>query len=243
MNEQYFLLRKENDLLNSLIGQSLNQKSKFEAEKILNEIHLKAQSRLIGKKALCYVTDKNEIKGVGGSTLLQDPKTGQIVSNVILDQFGIFLAGIFKRRTGGANTVSIKDITNASQTLNIWNSSATFCLASPVSGVGYEVQVGSGTTVPARTDFNIETAFGTSPESLKFSAVSNPVWNSGQGSFKYAATISAGGSGTINETIQLALKATAAVGIKTFAVFRDSISPGVAFVASDTITVEYTIQM
>ena len=53
MKQQLILLREENDLLNSLIGQSFNQRTKFEAEKILTEIHSKAQDRSIGKMALC----------------------------------------------------------------------------------------------------------------------------------------------------------------------------------------------
>jgi len=70
MSQLYIPLRKANDSLNSLIGQSFNQKSKFEAEKILAEIHSVAQDRLVGKKALCYVHDKGEIKGIWRQLLL-----------------------------------------------------------------------------------------------------------------------------------------------------------------------------
>jgi len=85
------LLRKENDDLKCLISQSFNEKNKFEAEKILNEIHSKAENRMIGKKALCYIVKNGIIRGVGGSTLMMD-KNGKIVSNLILDQLGGFLA-------------------------------------------------------------------------------------------------------------------------------------------------------
>ena len=122
MKQEYVLLRTENDLLNSLIGQSFNQRTKFEAEKILTEIHSKAQDRSIGKMALCYIVDKNEIKGVGGSTLLKD-KNDKIISNLILDQFGILLAGMFK---GGTleKSVVILDVNGAPSTL-IVNSTAS----------------------------------------------------------------------------------------------------------------------
>jgi len=79
MKQQYVLLRKENDLLNSLRGKSYNERTKFEASKILNEIHKQAD-RYCMEKALCYVLDKGEIKGVGGSSLMQHKKTGEIVS-------------------------------------------------------------------------------------------------------------------------------------------------------------------
>ena len=65
MKQQYVLLKQENDLLNSLIGQSFNQRTKFEADKILKEIHKQADKYSM-EKAMCYVIDKGEIKGVGG---------------------------------------------------------------------------------------------------------------------------------------------------------------------------------
>ncbi len=37
--KQFLLLKEKNDTLKSLIGKSYNEKSKFEAEKILTEIH------------------------------------------------------------------------------------------------------------------------------------------------------------------------------------------------------------
>jgi len=240
MSQQHILLRKANESLNSLIGQSFNQKSKFEAERILDEIHSVAQDRLIGKKTLCYATDKGEIKGVGGSTLLKDRKTGQIVSNLVLDQFGIFLAGIFKSRTTGVNTIIIKDTGGTDRSVRMYSSTGTFNEGTPI---GMEVQIGSGTTPPVRTDVFLETPFITTPEAGAFAAVSNPVWNSGQGTFKYAATISAGDSGTINEAIMRAAWGDIVPQVKIFTLFHDAISPGVVFVSGQSITVEYTIQM
>lgn len=240
MNQQYILLTKENDLLNSLIGKSFNEKSKFEAEKILDEIHSKAQSRMIGKKALCYIVNKNEILGVGGSTLMID-KNGKIVSNLILDQFGKFLAAIFKRLDGISTVFNIKDTSGAATDLNGYG---TITFNSFLSGdVGMRLQVGSGTTAPTRTDFDIETAFGTAPESTQFNAASNPVFNSGLGNFKYVASISAGGAGTIKESIVFSnMRAKNGLNISLI-LFRDIISPAQAFIAGQTIALEYTVQM
>ncbi len=243
MNQQYFALRKKNDPLNSLIGQPFNQKSKLEAEKILDEIHSKAQIRMIGKKALCYVTEKDEIKGVGGSTLLKNSKTGEIVSNLILDQFGLLLASLFSLLSTTNRSVVLKNTSAANKTINTFTNTSPFSDNSGPISLGNQLQVGSGTTVAVRVNFNIETAFGTSPESVPFNLGSSPIWNSTLGKFQSAGTISAGGSGTINETILLGQYRDSAGTAQLFALFRDIISPAVDFVVAQTITAEYTVQM
>jgi len=241
MKQEYVLLRTENDLLNSLIGQSFNQRTKFEAYKILTEIHSKAQDRSIGKMALCYIVDKNEIKGVGGSTLMKD-KNGKIISNLILDQFGKWLTTIFTIVSLTDRPVSIKATTGVLEALNIYDNSAFFNDRTGGS-IGVNLAVGSGITAPLRTDFKIETAFATAPESSNFNLGSNPVYNSGLGNFKPVGTISAGGSGTINESVLFAVWIRNLGGVKTFALFRDIISPAQSFIAGQTIALEYTIQL
>jgi len=192
MSQQYVLLRKENDLLNSLIGQSFNQKSKFEAEKILKQIHKKADQYCM-EKALCYIVDNGEIKGVGGSSLMKNKKTGEIVSDLILDQFGIWLAGIFSKDTTAIKSVTMKQESGANTTLTIYtNSNVLNFNRTTSSNKGCLIRVGSGSTPPARTDFKIETGFGIAPENARFNAVTDPVFNSGLGNFKYISSIIAG---------------------------------------------------
>jgi len=243
MIQQYVLLRKENDLLNSLIGQSFNQKSKFEAYKILTEIHSKAQDRSIGKMALCYIVDKNEILGVGGSSLMKD-KNGKIFSNLILDQFGIWLAGMTGRRAGGVRLIALKSLNIGTVNLQTYTTTTNLYFnRTVIADRGFSVRVGSGSTPPVRTDFDIETAFGTAPESTFFVAVSDPVWNSGLGNFKYFAGITAGGAGTINESIGAYSWQTDGINNGVFTAFRDIISPAQSFIAGQTIALEYTVQL
>ena len=241
MKQQLILLREENDLLNSLIGQSFNQRTKFEAEKILTEIHSKAQDRSIGKMALCYVIDKNQVLGVGGSTLLKDKK-GKITSNLILDNFGLWLAKIFSTltttnqsftgvNTGGANS----PIHSRALTSNVFNITSG-------GAVGVRLIVGSGSTPPARTDFFVQTKFITAPENALF-ASGFPVYNSVLGNFKNLGSILARGSGTINESALVDRMRTQASGIADLSLFRDIISPAVPFIAGQSIALEYTIQL
>ena len=188
--------------------------------------------------ALCYIVDKNEIKGVGGSTLLKD-KNDKIISNLILDQFGILLAGMFK---GGTleKSVVILDVNGAPSTL-IVNSTASVKF-NQRNAVEVSFQVGSGSTPPIRTNFNIETAFGTLPESQGFTTVI-PVWNSGLGNFKNNGSIIAGGAGTIDESILQINWLDSSSVFRTFVLFRDIISPSASFIAGQTIVLEYTIQL
>jgi len=160
---QYQLLRKANDPLKELIGQSFNEKSKLEAERILDEIHSKALQRTIGKKLLCYVVDKGELKGVGGSSLMKD-KNGKIVSNLILTNYGNWLAAMFVEQgaTGGVGpTFSATDVSSAVRTLRLYADSGgpEFNPYNFSANGGVLMQVGSGTTPPTRADLAIETAF------------------------------------------------------------------------------------
>jgi len=239
MSQQYVLLRKENDLLNSLIGQSFNQKSKFEAHKILKQIHKKADQYCM-EKSLCYIVDKGEIKGVGGSSLMQNKKTGKIVSDLILNQMGIFMAGLLK---GGslALSVNIQDFVNVSRVVVVYSDTPSSMFNDNILA-RMVLQVGSGTTIPARTNFDIETPFGTAPESLFFESAL-PVWNPALGNFKNLGSITAGGSGTVNESVVRSVWFDSASFQRGFAMFRDIISPGQSFVAAQTIALEYTTQL
>ena len=241
MKQQYIILSKENDLLNSLIGQSFNQRTKFEADKILKEIHKQADQYSM-EKAMCYVIDKGEIKGVGGSSLMQNKKTGEIVSDLVLNNFGILFAGVMSRFRAVDKIVSLINKLGAPITLKAIGTSTTFPQLG-FGGIGNSFQVGSGSTAPDRADFDIETAFGTAPEDTNMFPATDPVFNSGLGNFKMIASITAGGAGTINESIWIGRFLNTSNGTNEYAFFRDIISPAVAFIAGQTIALEYTVQL
>lgn len=245
MNQQYVILRKENDLLNSLIGKSFNEKSKFEAYKILTEIHKKSNQHSI-EKALCYIVDKGEIKSVSGSSLMKNKKTGEIVSDLILDNFGKTLATLFKKVDGGSPVIAggVDDTGGVNRVVRGYgNNAARHFNFTGFGSLGMQVGVGQGSTVPARANFGIETPFGTAPESGNFNAVSDPVWNTALGNFKFTASIIAGGAGTITESVLFDLMLDTSDIVRTIALFRDLISPGSSFVLGQTIALEYTVQL
>jgi len=231
------LLREKNDPLKALIGQSFNSKTKDEALKILNEIHSVAKHRSLDKKALCYVTNDDEIKGVGGSTMLQD-KDGKITSNLILDQFGIALAGILK---GGvsANIENLQDTGNVARLVRFYNTATTFNDSNSARMV---LQLGDGLTAPTRADFKIESQLPSAPETNAFTSTV-PTYNATNFNWKNTGVVTASGSGTVNEAIMIALWQDSAPVLRNFALYRDIISPGQVFTPSDTLTLEYTTQI
>jgi len=237
---QDVLLRKENDDLKSLIGKSFNQKSKFEADKILNEIHTKAETRMIGKKALCFIVDKNEIKGVGGSTLIKD-KNGKIISNLIVDNFGEILNALHAGQPAPfALVVNVVDTSGNARQLRFY---LTSNWQDPPRTDGINTQIGSGTTPPTRSDFNRETPFGTAPENGFITMTNLPIWNSALGQIVTAGSIIAGGSGTINEIVLTSLINDLSNIQRRILYYRDIISPAQSFIAGQNIFVQYTIQL
>ncbi len=238
MMMQDFTARRDlNEPLNAMIGQSFNEKSKHESLKILNEIHSVAQQRTLDKKALCYILENDEIKGVGGSTVMER-SDGKLVSNLILNNFGKWLTGIHK---GGVLTNSVELINNASvsRTVIIYAAATNF---NDAVANRMRLQVGSGTTPPTRADIDIETPLSTAPEMMEFESTV-PVYNLTNGDFKNTGVVTAGGSGTVNEAIMQALWIFNTGVTDLFTVYRDLISPGQVFTIGQTIALEYTTQL
>lgn len=236
MKQEYILLKKNNDLLNSLIGNSFNQKSKDEAYKILCEIHEIADKRSM-EKCLVYCTDlnQNEILGVGGSSLMKD-KNGKIISDLINDNMGIWWAGYHRLKNTLALQKTLLPETGVPTLENIYKVGGTG-LATTTGGA---FQIGSGLTPPARLDFKTENPFVSAPESLITSEVGNGVYSSATGRIIGIATqISpTTGSGTINESCFFQV-----LNSKNYLISRDSISPAVTFTPAKTITIDYTWQL
>lgn len=134
----------------------------------------------------------------------------------------------------------LKDLAGTNQTLRIRGGTGTY------NGViGTRVQVGQGSIAPARTDFKIGTAFANG-------GIEDGIVNvAGAGGFNLSLgliTISTNisptaGSGTVTETAMFERWRSLAAGDFDFLVSRDIISPGVSFVATKSITVDYLWQI
>jgi len=160
---------------------------------------------------------------------------------VVLDNLGLLLAGIFRPPTtangqvdGLKNTSGVvfpTRIYGSDGDNNRWNKSLAL----------RQVQVGKGSSTPTRQDFQIESAFPDSPESV-LNNCSNGVYNSGLGKITQPCLISStGGAGSITEVIKIFRgRSLTDGGDKITAMFRDVISP-VAFIQSESINTEHTV--
>lgn len=156
--------------------------------------------------------------------------------DLFLDNFGQWLAGIVVCRSNQVKV--LKDIDGVNRNVPFthigsgdrWNRQIN---QSP----GMWFQLGSGSTSPSRSNYCIETAFATAPENAKFEGS----WGMHTSGFCInAGAISAGGSGTINESAAMTRWATNNNDEYFFAIVRDAISPGVSFVASDVLCATLT---
>jgi len=246
--KQILVLKDRNDILNSLIGRTFDQKLKDEAYEMLVEIHKGYFGS--GLKCLVYNVDvkTNKVLGVGGSSLLQEKKTGKIYSDLITENFLKFFGAIMGGLTGGDRAVNLRrEASPFGFNVHIYDD------ANPHDGynqstLGGFINVGDSATAPTRTDERLNSKFVTSPESL-LKTFSNPnsgaPYNSGTGKiFPISTTIfPTGGSGTIRESGCYLEFVPTTGSSPNFMVAHDLISPTVAFVAGQAITIEYTWQI
>jgi len=168
-------------------------------------------------------------------------------NNLILDNFGLFLAGLMRAPVITKTWISLTDSGGAARnvgTYGQWGANEhAFNLTNAAAKMGTLIQVGAGTTPAARADEDVETPFGVAPEDDVFDTGTGSY---GVGSIACAGAISAGGAGTINEVCFFGawLYSTGAgVALANFLLFHDILVSGEAFVLGETITAAYTINL
>jgi len=171
------------------------------------------------------------IKGIGQSKR----------NNLILDNFGIWLAGLI-RAPVSANKQSAEylDTAGVADKWFMYQNGAGTDEFNKGAGAGFNMQIGSGVTPATRGDYVIETPFIVAPE--------DDVFPSGNGAYAVGVVscvgvIVAGGAGTINETVLYAYFNDDANNLENVAFFHDILATGEAFVLGETITVTYTINL
>jgi len=226
-----------NTWLNELRGYTYNSKLIDKAFKYLLEEKLRALNYrpIFSPIALIVCHMNKEVLSLGGST----------PSDLVLDNFGTWLAAFFRAEVT-ANKINIPLVEKGGTTRNIavYGRAATGEIHFnyyPYS-VGTKIQIGSSTVAPTRGDYAIGTAFTVAPES--------ELNDTGHGSYAaggvtFSTSITAGGSGTINESGVFGRwhDQTASSTRYDFMLFHDSISPGVSFSAGQSITIQYSISL
>jgi len=224
-----------NEYLNQFKGKTINERITKDCSNYLLEEKLRITQKNPNEVSLVTVSDPKtkEIISMGGST----------PSDLILDAFGflwqehiripvggsVVTPSIFKAEDGVTRAFRIID------PLTAYNK--------PLGTRGGQIKIGQGSTAPARSDFDIETPFVTSPESLAQN-VTAPFYDNILFQIQFFSSLQAGGSGSISEIGFFCFwRDVTTGGTRRYMLAHDLISPGQAFVASQIITMNWTWQI
>lgn len=236
------VIRKENDWLSDYRGKTWTDKLNYKLSIGLFEEHFKKMTVYVPQfeKAIVYCLDPKtkEILAVGGSSLLFGKKTGDVIPDLILDNFGLIYAKFFRAAVAGEIFAAVKDDGNITENIYTYTNGVNNQFMNGGAS-GTRIQMGSGVTAPARTNFGIQTALATAPESGYL--------NTNDGGYTISNTViyqgdanPTGGSGTVNEAITSGRWLNGAAALKNITITRDAISPGVAFTAGKLLRAAYT---
>jgi hypothetical protein len=220
---------------------------------ILRKYHTYAKISLteqLAKKSLVSCLDPltKEIYGLGSSSLLQHKVTGKIIDNLILDNFGLWFAGILSGTSNAGATGSLIDDANATKTVRWYqlpgiNSSNFNDNASFNKSLGIKIKMGSDTaTAIARSNYKIYAPLGSGPESGYLPA--NAGAYTGSFTIIYQGDANpTGGAGTVNEIGTFGVWADASANDITIMLARDLVTPGVMYTAGKLLRGAYTWQI
>lgn len=157
-------------------------------------------------------------------------------NDLVLDNFGLWLAGLMRAYSTGAVTTSVtmKDTGGVSRVVQLYSYTYPF---NTYQATGLKVEVGTGATAPARTDYALQTPAGTA------TALSgNATWTSAAGTISLAGDVLMEALTTLYEAGLQALWNTDAAYIRTFLLFHDTFGP-VVIAAGKYAHVAYIITM
>ncbi len=228
-----------NEYLLDYIGKTKNSKTIDELRKLASELNI---GNYCTPMSIIDISPLDEILQLGMS----------IPNDLILNNFGLYLAG-FIGRIG--NIATFVDDGGVTRTFNMGTTNQGDSFNCPrfnpfpapiiLMTCGTRFKLGQGSTLPARSDFKIETDLGSSPEKDLQNTLEG-VFNSSLGKVTAAkAYPAAGGNGDITEIglfyfmgNRLNSPASSAIMMT-----HDIISPAVNFVVGQTINVELVWQL
>jgi hypothetical protein len=229
-------LNKFYPLLEDYKGKTLNNRIQNELDKYALEQRLKANNN-------------NSMFGVQSMVIIGAKKHGDMIKSVgvskpndlILNNFGNFWAALFTALNNSAIPFTMRDITDSEFTYRTYRETSTNPRTYNEGGanLGSQIGIGSGTTEPVRSNTDIETYFGSSPESTRQNT-STGGWNTDNGHVTYVYAITAGGSGTIRETATFGVWKEINGNVKTNMLTREVLDTFQDFSATDPISVKYT---
>ena len=256
---EFEVMRHENDWLLDYQGYTYSDRLKDKLTRGLFEEHAKKAD--IGyaniEKAMVFTIEPltMEILSLGGSSLLIEKKSSRkfesllqsmafkhrkIVPDLIMDNFGLWFAGVWGAY-GVPSNFNLTDDANSSQQVDIMDQSGTTAF-NTANTSGTKIQMGSGSTAPARSDHVIQTALGSAPEN-SYLITNNGSYTVSNTVIYQGDAIPTGGSGTVNEIVTAPHWANHAAAQKKFIIAHDAVSPGVTYVSGKLLRGAYTWQL
>lgn len=227
-----------NEYLNQFKGDTINDRIVKDSTNYLLEEKLRVTEKNPNEVSLVSVLDPKtkEIISIGGST----------PNDLILDAFGLLLQE-HNRVAGFAPPIDsalvFKAIDGIARVFRMVSASPQVSYNSPLGTRGGQIKIGQGITAPARTDFDIETPFVTSPESL-LTNVTAPFYDNTLFQIQFFSSLQAGGSGSISEIGFFCLWRDLTTGAtRSYMLAHDLISPSVSFIANQIITMNWVWQL
>lgn len=226
-----------NEYLNQFKGETINDGIVKDSTNYLLEEKLRITEKNPNEVSLVSVLDPKtkEIISIGGS----------IPSDLITDAFG-FLMQEHNRLPVGPTVDSplvFKAEDGVTRAFRMVSPNPQVSYNTPLGTRGGQIKIGQGFTAPARSDFNIETPFTTSPESLEQN-VTPPFYDNTLFQIQFFSSLQAGGSGIISEIGFFVLwRDVTTGGTRRYLLAHDLISPNVSFIAAQTITMNWTWQI
>lgn len=247
-SETYEVVQGKNDWLKDFKGMTYTDKLHRALTRGIFEEHAKFSDGSVSniEKAMAYCLDPKtkEIMGVGGSSLLRGKKTGRIIPDLLLNNFGLWWAGMLRAPATTTTFVNLVQESGVSEQVNMFGAGGNM-FNCPVStdAVGTEIQMGSSMTAPQRTDYKIGTALANSPESTSL-LTNTGAYTSSNTIVVQADANPTGGAGAVNEMIFYAIwySVGAAVNV-AIALAHDSITPTVNYSSGFLLRGAYTWQI
>jgi len=180
-----------------------------------------------------------EIHGVGASVLLKEDDN--LVEDTVLNNFMAWFSGWFSP-PGITQTRIVKDRSGVDNNVIVVGSGTPkiFNRIAAGSGRGTAVQVGSGTTIPLRTDVDIETPFLDNPQA-NASNTNDGGWNSALGRVSVTKSIATTTSGGTVGEIGLFHFMNNNLDVRVITMItHDKITPGVPFLIGETLNTTCT---
>ena len=158
--------------------------------------------------------------------------------DLILDQFGKWLAGLIRPVPGAATpkTVTLKDTGGTNRTVYVFGTSSAGSQVFNGQLAGTRVGVGSSNQAAARTDYNLISQLGSLAET------NDGLWDSGAGTITFVGSVYLSAGGTVRETGFFGYWYEGTGSRYTFMLFRDVISD-VVIGAGKYAHIQYTINL